>query len=386
MNNEKKYTLPNFIYNAIKGNNTSLGDCEAFPPDDEFGYLYTLIKHRYKEVVDVMDTYDYTSAVNNEFIFNRLSELLIQTKELEAPIIERLETVCFNLCNRMLGIPQDTVMFECHIVDKVDDDMMIRITPENVLTSGEYSFNDVDEIESLNKEVKKRRVVDALIMGASIDLSRYWEAIGYELSNSIGDCSDLIERYKEITALEDYFLFTKKVNITNDFSPQNGFVEVRLGHGEQKTTIKASGVIFPYMLQESLRGFFELFSSHGLPDDNKLAMYIIKKSDFMMAEPWDIRIGIPMWRKIMSNVNSIKTNVLPYLFSDLCSLKYDKFNNVMKNLLAGTNKGKNDLESEIQSIKDNEEYRMFKDKMKQKNVDLSLINDDNCIKFSKTTV
>ena len=70
MNNEKKYTLPNFIYNAIKGNNTSLGDCEAFPPDDEFGYLYTLIKHRYKEVVDVMDTYDYTSAVNNEFIFN----------------------------------------------------------------------------------------------------------------------------------------------------------------------------------------------------------------------------------------------------------------------------------------------------------------------------
>jgi len=380
---DKKYILPKFIYQAIKDNNTSLGDCDAFPPDDEFGYLYTIIKNRYKSVIDHMDEYDYTSSVNNEFALNRLSELILRAKEFEAPISERLETICFNICNKMLGVPPDTVLLECHIVDKINKDMMMRITPENIISSGGFDFNDIDEIKSLNKEVKKRRVINALIMGASIDLSRYWHAIELELSNNIGDCSELIEIYREISVLEDFLLFNSKVKMTNDFAPQNGFVEVRLGHGEQKTTIKSSAILFPYLIQETLRGFFELFSSHGLPKDNKSAMYVIKKADFVMAEPWDIRIGIPMWKKIMSNVDTIKTNVLPYLFSDMCSMEYDEFNNAMQNMLAGTKRGKAFIYKEIQKVEDNNEYQMFKDRMKQKNVNLSLINDDNSLNFKR---
>ena len=85
----------------------------------------------------------------------------------------------------------------------------------------------------------------------------------------------------------------------------------------------------------------------------------------------------------MSNVDTIKTNVLPYLFSDMCSMEYDEFNNAIQNMLAGTKKGKAFIYKEIQKVEDNNEYQMFKDRMKQKNVNLSLINDDNSLNFKR---
>ena len=81
---------------------------------------------------------------------------------------------------------------------------------------------------------------------------------------------------------------------------------------------------------------FELFSSHGLPDDNDKAMYIIRKSDFILAEPWDLRIGIGLMNVLYKNITDkydsdiLKhTNRIPFLFTKLCELKIDDFNDVM---------------------------------------------------------
>ena len=46
--------LPNFIYNAIKCSNTSLGDNKALPHTDDIDYAYSLIKSRYDDVIETI--------------------------------------------------------------------------------------------------------------------------------------------------------------------------------------------------------------------------------------------------------------------------------------------------------------------------------------------
>ena len=49
-----------------------------------------------------------------------------------------------------------------------------------------------------------------------------------------------------------------------------GFVEVMLGNRDERVKINSQAEIFPILLCETLKGFFELFVSHGLPKNMEL--------------------------------------------------------------------------------------------------------------------
>ena len=130
-----------------------------------------------------------------------------------------------------------------------------------------------------------------------------------------------------------------------------------------------------------------MFSSHVLTKDNKKAMYVIRKSDFLVAEPWDLRLGMGIVDTLHNSLTKkygtdllFKTNKIPYFFTELCSLPTEEFNMVMKNFLLGTKKG-GVIAKEIDSnISHDLEYNAFKDRINQKNIKTSLISDGD---FSK---
>ena len=120
-----------------------------------------------------------------------------------------------------------------------------------------------------------------------------------------------------------------------------------------------------------------------MPEDNKKAMYIIKKSDFLLAEPWDLRFGMSiidilndtLTKKYHTELLSLP-NRIPFFFMELCNLPTEEFNEVMKDFLIGTNKGERVAKEIDKTIAHNAEYQEFKDKIDQKNIEASLISDD----------
>lgn len=360
-------SLPKFIYKRALDSSTSLGRNEALPELGEHTYEYHILKGRMKEVSDMLSEFGY-EGMDTDGLENELSKLVAECKEQERPIREFLERLCFNAVTRMFNIPKETVNLECKLVDKVRCGWM-RLSPESE-GSKMYTFDDIEEMMSSNKAVLKRRVIDALIQGASYMYSNVHKAYYDDL---VSVNKHLPRLYNRINVINDYLVFVKKEKLTEARPMQGSYVEVKLGSAEEKTTITSQGVIFPLLLRETIRGLFELFSSHGLPSEKDKAMYVIKKADFMLAEPWDMRLGIPMWEAVSDQVRD--TELVPYFFMELVSLPTDEFNSCMREMLAKTRKGERVALELVGSAEENMSYNEFAERMKEKDTSKSLIGD-----------
>jgi hypothetical protein len=142
---------------------------------------------------------------------------------------------------------------------------------------------------------------------------------------------------------------------------------------DEKTTINVQGIIFPLLFQETIKGLFELFSAHGLPIDKEKAKYIIKKADFVLAEPWDLRLGVGLWKRVFGKVQD--TNMIPYMFTSLVKLDTDSFNSIMKEILSNTQKGNELINDLMQQAEYDNGYQQFTNRINAKNLDKSLIQD-----------
>ena len=183
--------------------------------------------------------------------------------------------------------------------------------------------------------------------------------------------------YNKIIALNTYLLYTKgDFGLTDKQKMQIGTVEVSLGNEESKVKIEAQGVILPVLMSELIRGFMELFISHGLPKDRRMATIVVGKSDFLKAEPWDMKLGPLLWELFSNTFNDINSNELPYLLQRVSKLSTNKFNFLMKEVFAKTRKGKEIMSKISNKAKNDIEYDKFVDKMTKMKQDKGIITDD----------
>lgn len=363
--------LPKYVYKSVKEHNTSLGDCPAFPPSHDYDFDYKVLKRRYAEIIDEMNSYGLPlDEVEAE---NLLSKLMREAIKKETPIRPQLNKLTENVVNKLFAVPAETINLTCELKDEIEANKSLRILPEDDGDDNDsYVFADVSEISQVDDIVKQRRFVDSLIQGYAMIASRYEDLYSeYFETHGFGE---LLSLYNKINALNDYLVFVKKEKINKKNPSLISYVGVHLGHGNNKTIIRSQGLIFPYLLRETIRGFMELFSSHGLPEDNQKAQMIIKRADFTMAEPWDIRFGKTLW-EMMFGKDTIKPNMIPYFFADFCSLDTSEFFGLSQELLAKTKKGKSYIKKTISDISNNIDYQAFLKNIQQKNVDSSMITD-----------
>lgn len=365
--------LPKFIFKRVIKKNTSLGDNKAFPPEDGVPFDYRLLKRRFEEVTINVQKISEVNDLNETNISNLLTRLIKRAKDLEEPIKENLERLCKNAVYRLFKIPSETVNLTCSIVDDVKPENGWSIMPEDA-DNRDFDFEDLYEFNEVQDVILKRRMIDAFIQGASYQCSKIDDLFIAELESLNQELPIL---YKKIIALNDYLLFVKEENITDEKPMQGGCVEVMLGMGDEKTDIKAQGVIFPFLLNETIRGFFELFASHGLPKDNRKAQYIISQADFLIAEPWDLRLGVGLWDMLAKDLED--TEILPFFFSNLCSLKVNEFNEVLREIFAHTKRGKSYLMHLYQEASEDMSYSIngYEDNIEQPiDANKSVINDE----------
>lgn len=360
--------LPQFLFKLVKVHNTSLGDCEAFPTSDEYPFDYLLLKNRYQEVCDAINNVGFES-LDEDYLMSKLSSLMAKCKKLETPIRNTLEMLCENAVNKLFAIPEETINFNLRLVDKIKFKKDVRVKPESN-DEIKYTFKDISDIDLSNKAVRKRRFIDALIQGAS-----------YLYSGIEGLYIDEIEKinpklhrmYREIRIINDYLLFAKKEEMSDKNPMQGSYVETMIGGKGKRVTLKVQGLIFPLLLQETIRGMFEVFSVHGLPNDLNKAEYIVKKADFILAEPWDLRLGVGLWKMIFGDVKD--TNIIPYVFTSFVKMPSDKFFLSAKEILSSTEEGGHIISSLIKRAEHDNGYQQFQNRINARNLNKSLIQD-----------
>ena len=360
--------LPQFLFKMVKTHTTSLGDNEVFPNGDEYPFDYIILKERFNEVCDAIEDLGIVE-LDEDNLMSELSSLLKECKELEEPVRDTLEKICENAVNRLFAIPSEILNIKCKLVDRIKFKNAIRLRPE---ADGDikYTFADVHDIEFSKKAISKRRVINSLIQGGSY---LYANVIGLYIDEINRLNPKLLQLYRAITIINDYLLFTKKEEMTDDKPMQGSYVETHLGMDDEKTTINVQGIIFPLLLQETIKGLFELFSAHGLPTDREKAKYIVRKADFVLAEPWDLRLGVGLWKRVFGKVQD--TNMIPYMFTNLVSLSEEEFTITMKEILSNTQKGNELIDDLMQSAEYDSGYQQFQNRINAKNLDRSLIKD-----------
>lgn len=360
--------LPQFLFKLVKTHTTSLGDNEAFPTSDECPFDYALLKERYNEVCDAIDDIGLES-LDEDYLMSELSSLVTKCKELETPVRDALEKVCENALNKLFAIPEESINMTFKLVDRVKFKSPIRMRPES--SDGlKYNFKDIADIDLSNKAIGKRRFIDALIQGASYI---YANVEGLYIDDIDRINPELPRLYRKIRIINDFLLFTKKEEMSDDKPMQGSYVETHLGIDDAKTTIKAQGIIFPLLFHEAIKGLFELFSAHGLPQDREKAQYIIRKADFVLAEPWDLRLGVGLWRMIFGGVED--TNMIPYMFTSFVKIPTDEFNLSVKEILSNTEKGNEIINTLMTNAEYDNGYQQFTNRINARNVDKSLIQD-----------
>ena len=370
--------LPKNILNIITSNKTSLGDNPALPPEMDDKFLVFLVDDYYKELLTHFDSIDIEELTDD------LSATMTECKRIENENKEALEKICFEFVNNVFNIPSDTLSIDMELVDKVDTQQE-RLVPEN---SDNFSFDSIDDIHSLTNEIYKRRFLNALIIGAAMDFAEQYIFVENKLDEINGT---LRENYKKIWFINNLLLFHTKQSLSKK-QKDGGNVDVYISDETTPPRIEAKAILSPILVEETIKGLFELAISHGLPKDKGKAEYVLSKADFKLAEVWDQRVGLPLWIRIRKIMKECNVSVHPsFLFMELASLETDKFNTTMQEILAGTKMGRHLIKEIVRNINYNIDMDDFDDyisnqQLPQDEIPMNdeeftsddLINDDIC--------
>jgi hypothetical protein len=305
-------------------------------------------------------------------ISKKLSELIAECQKIEEPNKEALENLCLDICSTIFDIPEDTIDIESKLVDKCDMSKY-RMTPE---ATPDFSFEDIDEMKYLTDEIYKRRMVNALIAGASM---YYGSNIEYYIREIYKINPELIKLYTEITKYNMAMLYNQPDTIKSVERCDSGKVDLYIGNAGERIKIKAEGVIFPVLLEYTIHGILETASQQGLPSDRDKTEYILAKADYRLAENWDLRLGLPLWSIIMSDIEKCGGNLdeigSNFIIMEISRLEPEVFNNYLQNAFKQTRKGLYMTKELIDTIQYNKEVDDFDNFVQAKNSKYS-INDN----------
>ena len=364
--------LPDDVIVKINTHKTSLGNNPSIPDIFDEPFLLKLTEQGFQLSKDKLKEIGEITDVDETELESALAKLLLQCKELETPYRNELEKICINYVIDLFSVPEETVDIVTELCDEVDlNRNSIILDPLD--NNGDVEFVNIEDAMSIKGEVYKRRLLNALSMGAAIRMADI-ESLSEEINQLNPKLTDL---YNKIISLNNYLLYTKSdFGLTDENKMQMGTVEVSLAAEDSKVKIEAQGVIFPILLTELIRGFMELFTSHGLPKERQQAMMVIGKSDFLKAEPWDMKLGPMLWDLLSNTFNDINSVELPYLLKRISKLNVDKFNYLMKEIFAKTRRGKEIMSKLSFKSKNDIEYDKFVDKMTKMKKDKGVITDE----------
>lgn len=343
--------LPKHIVDTLLSKKTSLGDSPALPPSDEF--MQKMILSYYDEIAQDFEGKSITE------VSNELNKLVKECQDEERKNRGALEKLCSDIVNNMFEIPEDTIYIDINLTDSVNGNGY-RMLPEE---DENYSFEDIEDMTNLSAEIYKRRMLNALVEGASESLAYN---VGAYVQNLFDINPSLPALYKKIIEYSQYLMYALNETSLKTGNDAGGSVRVIMKSAPEMLEINVEATLFPILLQNTIKGVLEVSILQGLPDNKDKAYYVMKKSDFKLAEIWDSRLGVPLWKRLEKVMDENKVPI-NFFFMELSMLPTPLFNESLQEIFVGTKKGEKIVNAIISKIENKKEEEDFYDYIERNN-------------------
>jgi hypothetical protein len=223
---------------------------------------------------------------------------------------------------------------------------------EPELPSEEEIEEFMGDVETFNMERAKRRFLNSLIQGAAFKGGHMFNLVSTEL-NQIDP--RLMNLYTVTQALMEhaYWLYPDMEGMAGGGGGQMGQEEIDTE--TDPPTVKARAMTFPLLVHELVKGVYEVFGTHGLPDDPRQQEMVMKAEDTLPAEIWDSRLGPIFWEKFMAAYpmelfEDDMKHIQHYLFMRFSKLNAEEFFRVAKLILSGNPQGNQFIQRMVDEI------------------------------------
>ena len=264
---------------------------------------------------------------------------------------EELEALAVKLVKEEMGIPEGAMQFDAQLV------MQPMGAAEGMKTEPEMpSEEEVEELmgdmENFNLERAKRRMINSLIQGAAFKGGHMYNLVRNEINQMN---PQLMNLYAVTQALMEhaYWIFPDMEGMAGGGGGQMGQSE--FDPETDPPTVKARAVTFPLLVHELVKGVYEVFGTHGLPDDPRQAEMVLNAEDSLPAEIWDSRLGPIFWEKFVATYpmelfDDDMKHIQHYLFMRFSALSAEEFMRVAKMILKGDPKGQQFIQRMVDDI------------------------------------
>jgi hypothetical protein len=221
------------------------------------------------------------------------------------------------------------------------------------------------DMEQFNLERAKRRFINSLIQGAAFKGGHMFNLV----RNEINDINPrLMDLYTTTQALMEhaYWLFPDMEGLAGGGGGQMGQSEV--DEETDPPTVIGRAVTFPLLVHELVKGVYEVFGTHGLPDDPKQQEMVLNAEDTLPAEIWDSRLGPIFWEKFTSTYpmelfDEDMKHIQHYLFMRFSALSAEEFMRVAKLILNDDPRGNKFIQGMVNDIVRELKDQDYKDAM-----------------------
>lgn len=302
-----------------------------------------------------------------EEISNKLSKLIAICQKKEEPIREQLEKICGDVSMSVFNL--DNTQLECNLVPSISNTKEFHVKSD---IGSNVEYDSLEQKGSLDKEKIKRSFAIALTIGGAMELTDKL------LKKCLSDIFELDEElphlYNKVLKINNYLLYLNKEEITDKNNRQCAYEEVTLLGDDKGIKIKSEGILFPFLLTETLRGLIESMAVKMLPESDSERDMIIDACDVLELEPAYMIMSKPIWKKVI-NGDNIDIEYYKSIFDTLFSLGGEEFTSFMNEVCNGTKLGKQTSTEIINKSKRNLDYNNFEKDLDKKRKEKQVIND-----------
>ena len=358
------------IEGKLKSQEHPLGGHQAFPDVDKDGvpdnFEELIASQRFQDVVQKVK--DATGVENiDPQTFMSLQPMLMQAAQrilqIESQNKEVLENLAVELVVGEMGIPEGDLQFDAKLEKPNMSGMQQKPKEKKKKKKKELEFPNFEmedeaakRLQKLDLEKQKRRFINSLIQG-SAKKAHYMYHLVNEKLNDINP--DLIGLYSIVMSVNDlmYWVMPDMEGMIGGGGAEQAMAgKEELDLETDPPTIKAKGLMFPILVHELYKGVMEYVSAHGLPSDPDMAQEVIGMEDTLPAEVWDLRLGPVIWEKFLEVYpddffdSEEQKRIKNYFYFKFVSLEAEQFLSLAKEILSGSQKGKDQVKKMIDEI------------------------------------
>jgi hypothetical protein len=359
------------VEGKINRGETPLSKNPAFP-DIQGGQVpqtfeQLIASKRFKDVVDKVKRYTGQENISGQNALMQLQMAMMRGVQdlfaIQRNNKEYLENLAVDLVRKEMGVRPDQLQYDAKLVGMGEIDMEgfskegEEPEEEEIEQNFQQQEEDIEDFitafERFDIEKAKRRFINALIQGSSKKGHYMFELVRDELDRVD---PDLLNLYGVVMSVNDLLYWVLPDEMMDMMMSQGG-----VGGKEEvdiqtdPPTVKATGVFFPILIHELIKGTMEILGTQGLPDDPKQAEMVMASTDSLSNEIWDLRIGPILWEKFLAAYpeelfEEDKKFIQNYLFARFSALSADEFFKLAKMILRGDAKATSILDRMVKEI------------------------------------